>query len=516
MEAPHHPDDDSPRGPSEKRTACGRIGRVIILGIFAMQGLTLSNRYFSDASPSTALAKISDKNSSSLAAAAAAAAAAAPRMSLNESGPVRREELIKPVKPPEGSFEPVQPSDELFRHHIVQTRGAWRVGMWGRYCCKFCPDAEDALRNATNDPLPSGEPRRVLMNITYSSEGLFLNANCGQGNWITAMYAMRLQAIQKGTDMMLRCPDAEKNKANHILPWLNGYFPVRRCSGSDRNCTFPYPHPPPPKRPPKLLDSCDKFELSEMTPYVKYDLRRMAVALVGIPHEGHPSEAWAEEWLWSGRHERPDVMQLPPPKRDDPPLVPNVEVDDTAIHFRCEDLMGTKHPSFGFMKYTAYARRIDPNAARSIGIVTNPFDDQAQNRGGTGRRAPVRRACEEVTYGLRDFLAEKFPSAKVSLRNGRNETVATAFARLIMANRTIAGISSFGIWPAMANFGRGYIRKPDYPKAPNEWSHPLPDMFDDIELFTEPKRLPAAVASGLKGDMPTLLNWFRNDTMDMR
>lgn len=152
-------------------------------------------------------------------------------------------------------------------------------------------------------------------------------------------------------------------------------------------------------------------------------------------------------------------MQLHTPKRDDPPLVPGLEIDDTAIHFRCEDLMGTNHPSFGFMKFTAYRRRIDPGT-RSIGIVTNPFDEGAQNRGGAGSRADVKEACRTVTLDLRDFLAEQFPEATVSMRNGRNETVVTSFARLVMANTTIAGISSFGIWTAIANFGEGYIRKP--------------------------------------------------------
>lgn len=56
----------------------------------------------------------------------------------------------------------------------------------------------------------------------------------------------------------------------------------------------------------------------------------------------------------------------------------------------------------------------------------------------------------------------------------------------------------------------------DYAKAPNLWSLPLPEMYDDIKLFTEPKRLPAASASKMKADqMDKMLAWFRRDDVDL-
>jgi len=411
--------------------------------------------------------------------------------------------------------------------HYIAVRDAWFAAMWGRDGNHICPDLARLREDAGGDG-------PVLYSVYYDSEGLFENANVGQGNWITAFYAMRLQALQVGADLEISCRDAEDRRTEHILPWLNGYFPARYghgpgattdAGGGSPPFPFPYPHPPSKKEPSLHWGLCEppNYELAEMAPFVRYDMRRMAIAVAGIPHPGHPIEAWAEQHLWgvsppsySGPPDQDDVMQLPDPRRGDPPLVPGIEVDDAAIHFRCEDLMGSHHPSFGFMKFAAYGDIIRPDV-RSIGVVTNPFDDAAQNRGGAGSRADVKLACRTVTYALRDFLEDRFPSARVRLRNGRNETVVTSFARLILANQTIVGISSFGIWTAISSLGTGHIRRPDYPKAPNEWSPPLQDMYDDIELFDAPKVLPAAVATRMKdGQMDELLEWFRNETFDFR
>ena len=41
-------------------------------------------------------------------------------------------------------------------------------------------------------------------------------------------------------------------------------------------------------------------------------------------------------------------MQLPSPKRNDPPLYSNVELDDVVIHFRCGDLISSNSAAFAF------------------------------------------------------------------------------------------------------------------------------------------------------------------------
>lgn len=417
------------------------------------------------------------------------------------------------------SFEWDDIVPERFQNYIVLQRNVWSVSIWGRGDNNnFCPDLAEGLDKSSRKSRATGKKYHLLMNISYESEALYKNANVGQGNWISGMYLMRLMAFQEGVDYMQWCPDAVANKANHILPWLNGYWPARDGNSTNPR-SFPWPHLLPPRQWSFESQLCNNYKskscngLAEMTPFVRYELRRMAIALVGIPHEGHPSAMWAEKYLWSGL-ETPDCMQLPNPAKEEQPVLPNVELDETTLHFRCEDLMGTNHPSFSFMKFSAFSKRIYEHT-RSIGIVTNPFDG-GQNRGGAGSRRAVKKACKEVALALHSFLAEKFPNARVSLRNGMNETVATAYARLVMANQTIVGASSFGIWPAMASFGRGYIRKPDYRKAPNSWALPLSYMYDDIELFEEPKRLPAAQASRMKGNqMELILKWFKDDSVNL-
>jgi hypothetical protein len=47
---------------------------------------------------------------------------------------------------------------------------------------------------------------------------------------------------------------------------------------------------------------------------------------------------------------------------------------------------------------------------------------------------------------------------RIMIHNGPNETIALAYARMIMAKQAIVGIGSFGVFPALATFGIGYIR----------------------------------------------------------
>jgi hypothetical protein len=112
------------------------------------------------------------------------------------------------------------------------------------------------------------------------------------------------------------------------------------------------------------------------------------------------------------------------------------------------------------MKFSAFSKRIPPNT-KSIGIITQPFDDGAQNRKGDAMsKTQTQKRHRVVVMALVDFLQEKVPQARVTIHNGRTETIALAFARMIMANQTIVGITSFAVFPAMTSFGNGYIRKP--------------------------------------------------------
>ena len=63
-----------------------------------------------------------------------------------------------------------------------------------------------------------------------------------------------------------------------------------------------------------------------------------------------------------------------------------------------------------------------------------------------------------ITLGLLQIghLQSHFPTARITIRNGRNEPVTMAFARMIMANQTLAmPPSTFSVFPAVVSFGTG-------------------------------------------------------------
>ena len=118
--------------------------------------------------------------------------------------------------------------------------------------------------------------------------------------------------------------------------------------------------------------------------------------------------------------------------------------------------------------------------------------------------------------GLLDFLQEKFPKARVTIHNGPNETIALAFARMVMANQTIVGITTFGVFPAIASFGTGYIRKP-LKKGPNQFlmNPPIDQLADNVILMDEPNLLMAQTVRAMfqkPNGQDLVLEWFKNDT----
>jgi hypothetical protein len=78
-----------------------------------------------------------------------------------------------------------------------------------------------------------------------------------------------------------------------------------------------------------------------MLPDIRYELRRMAVALVGVPHENHPAAAFAERYLWNPKDNNgnndsafsDNTMQLSVPARGEAPLIPGVVLEIYSILF---------------------------------------------------------------------------------------------------------------------------------------------------------------------------------------
>ena len=186
-----------------------------------------------------------------------------------------------------------------------------------------------------------------------------------------------------------------------------------------------------------------------------------------------------------------------------------------AIRLLCIlSLMFSRHPSFGFMKFSGFSKWISPSA-RSIGIVTQPFDATGQTRKEDAGASKMQK-CKDLVVAFTDHLTNKFPRARISIYNDVNETIALTFARMIMANQTIVGVSSFGVFPALASFGTGYIRKPDHRKEPNQWllDPPVDVAFDGIKLIEEPNRLWVGHLGTLRkmGGEQKVIEWFINDT----
>ena len=368
----------------------------------------------------------------------------------------------------------------------------------------FC-ETIDQTRSAAGDPdLP------ITAHLSFSCKELFEKSELGTGNFIALFYGIRLAAHMYGNvDLHIICDDANDTKNDLILPWITGFFPARPLT---QNSSIPI----------TVQQACGSYitqPLSYMYNEIQHDLRKMAIGLMGVPSSDHASGIFAEKYLWPGNVATSPTgghLALRNPQQNDKPPFPASEyaIDDAVLHFRCGDLMDSKHPSFAFMKFSGYTRHISP-AAKTIGILTQPFDTDTQSRKADSSQYK-RDRCRTVVYSLVEYIKTRYPDATVRIHNEVGETIALTFARMIMANQTIAGISSFGVIPAISTFGTGYIRKPDYNKAPNMWlvNPRIDELSANIVLFDEPNKIMVGQMKGLwqsQGE-PGVLEWFWNDT----
>jgi hypothetical protein len=172
------------------------------------------------------------------------------------------------------------------------------------------------------------------------------------------------------------------------------------------------------------------------------------------------------------------------------------------------------HKKYGFLKFSAFSKIISPEA-RTIGIITQPFEGQSRR---VDNKPQGTERCKIVVHALMEYLQDKFPNARISLRNDPSENIALSYARMIMANQTIAGVSSFPLIPTMATFGYGYIRKPT---GIFEWltTPPVDQMADNIFLMDEPELLTSLRLVKLWNDdvdgEAKILEWFKNDKVSL-
>lgn len=358
--------------------------------------------------------------------------------------------------------------------------------------------------------LLSNTTERTLINITFGCKHLFDNSGLGTGNFIAGFYAIRLAAKYKGNvDVSIHCPDALEERQRLLLPWVTGDFPANTIHQEELESRMNRHN----VHSDDVCGNIDVCPIGFMFPEIQYELRRMAIALVGVPDDKHSTHRAVHNWLSQQQHQvqmRRNRMQLP---MIDTPLYADMELDDVIVHFRCGDLMSSKHPRFAFLKYNAFASRISPDAL-SIGIVTQPFDDSAQNRAWDS--SSVKRSrCKTVVLDFCAYLQEQFPRARIRIHNSPNETIALTYARMIMANQTIAGISTFGVFSSIASFGTGYIRLPDNKSATNQWltNPPLNQLTENLMLMEEPNILMVRQVQKLweeQDGKQKILSWFRD------
>lgn len=378
-------------------------------------------------------------------------------------------------------------------------------------------------------------PLPVVLHIHFGCHELFLKSKFGSGNFIQAIYMMRQAAQQLGNiDIRMSCHDAVAAQADLLLPWFTGRW---------RSTQFPPPTTAPASAAATIMAArlaeaaiiplpfrnfCGPFYLTPLTHFyreMQYDVRKMTISLVGII-PNHASEQFAEEVLWGDTIDSENVdrgattkalnvPQLPIPSRNDDALFPDVVLDDAVIHFRCGDLLSTELSNYGFMTFAGYTRHISP-AARSIGILTQPFGDgiEVQQRWqDTG--AALRQRCRTLVLSLVDYIHHRIPLAVVRVHNDPEESIALAYARMVMANQTVAAMSTFGVFPIIGTFGTGYFLRPGK-WSPNVWllHPPIVTLTNNVVLFDESNIMVGAATKTLwdSGGDQAVLDWFWKET----
>lgn len=176
--------------------------------------------------------------------------------------------------------------------------------------------------------------------------------------------------------------------------------------------------------------------------------------------------------------------------------------------------MNSDHSGYGFLSFRGYSENISPDA-RSVGISTQPYDGDTPQSRLIDFDPKILDRCRIVVTSFKDYLEERFPNARISIHNNANESVALAYTRMIMANQTIVGTSSFGVFPAIATLGTGYLRRPDFSHFPKYWvlDPAVDDLTSNVILFDQPILMCHDVrqlwlSQGAKG----VLAWFWNET----
>jgi hypothetical protein len=435
------------------------------------------------------------------------------------------------------------------------------------------------LRNITMNsfsPLPT-----VHVQIEISCLDLFQKSIQGTGNYIQAIYMMRL-AVRYISSVNIKlnvtCIDAEQLQKDYVLPWFTGtwyspsYFnPINGTDEVPPNFAnqqgSAQPSLPTIPLPQEGLGTglyCASFFYNPTAIMYKemiYDVRRMAIALVGISSlpTNHIHSAEIERFVQQNiysigtlrrryqryindepsqdvflsagnQQERLNASTNIIPLIQPPPQQAHMELDDAVIHFRCGDILSTTIRAYGFMTFHGYSRHISPDA-RTIGILTQPFHPTpstdstasttssiAQARSLDTANVLISQRCQIMVLAFVQYLQEQFPNATIHVRNDPLETIAMAYARMVMANQSIGAMSSFSVFPILGTFGTGYFLRPKR-SDPSMWviheQYPITEMDrnndSNLVMFDESNLLRGSQAKDLWHDYGegVILQWFR-------
>jgi len=139
----------------------------------------------------------------------------------------------------------------------------------------------------------------------------------------------------------------------------------------------------------------------------------------------------------------PRNIQVPRPKSLDPgteaiPLIPTV-----AVHYRCGDnFVG----EYGFLPFSIVSNRISIQNKQPNYIYILA---ESRNRKTGGPKRHLAEKCDVVLTALQSHLSSTFPKSIVVLHRGSD--MYTDLVRLTLAPIVICSVSTFCLWPAIAN-----------------------------------------------------------------
>jgi hypothetical protein len=120
-------------------------------------------------------------------------------------------------------------------------------------------------------------------------------------------------------------------------------------------------------------------------------------------------------------------------------------VPDTAVHYRCGDnFVG----HYGFLPFSVFQKFI-PAGTKTIYVLA---DKRGRKTDGRQHRAAK---CDAIFSALFDYLRAAFPQASIVIRRG--DDLYHDLLRLAFAKTTICSVSTFCLWPAVANNHTAYF-----------------------------------------------------------